>query len=96
MTNEEQILEELRYLRKETAETKKAIFSVSVRTQRLERTLVGDKEYEQKGVFQKVQEHEDFIIKHRLTESKRTGVIIGLSAASGSLAAWLKSIFIGP
>jgi hypothetical protein len=96
MTNEDKILEEIRLMRSEQEALKKAVYSVSVRTKRLERSLVGDKDYSQKGVFAKVQEHEDFIIKHRLTESKRAGVIIGISAASGGLVAWLKSLIIGP
>lgn len=65
----------------------------SIRTQRIERALTGDKDYDQKGIVQDVNDIKKYIDKDKVDKAKQKGIVIGLGAASGGLMAWLKSLW---
>lgn len=65
----------------------------SIRTQRIERLLIGDKDYDQKGIVHDVADAKEYIQKDKQRKAQQTGMVIGVSAASGGLIAWIKSFF---
>jgi len=62
----------------------------NVRMQRIERVLVGDKEFGVKGLVDKVDYHGREIRKQQDKELKRGAIITGISLASAFFGSWLK------
>lgn len=74
-------------------EMDKAQSNTALRTARIERVLIGDESYKQNGIIHDVAEAKEYINKDKINKAKQTGIVIGVSAASGGLVAWLKSLF---
>jgi hypothetical protein len=75
----------------------KEIHKIGVRQQRMERVLIGDKEYNVDGVCDKVDYLAKYIERDKLEKAKRTGMIIGGSVAGAGgtvgLIEWIKMLF---
>jgi uncharacterized protein YdaL len=67
----------------------------SERTKRMERKLLGDKEYGVKGMIEQVNEHEQHIQSQRLEKAKLIGFSTGAGLAGGGVFAWIKHLFGG-
>lgn len=65
----------------------------AIRQQRMERALIGDKDFDQKGIVQDVSEIKAYIDKDKTEKARQKGIVIGLGAASGGLMAWIKSLW---
>lgn len=84
MTSEErQLIEEIR----------DAIHKQGERVRRIERVLIGDKEYRVKGVVDIIEEHEQHVQKNKIERAKLIGFSVGSGAAGGGIIAYLKSLF---
>lgn len=100
MSNEEEILkllregkEERKQMHEKINDLEKAVHNSSIRNQRIETKLVGDKEYSTPGLIDDVESLKKFQKKTENKTAKEKGIVIGLAAASGGLVAYLKSLF---
>lgn len=56
--------------------------------------LVGSKEYQQKGLIEKVNELEKFKEKQRMRDAKIAGAATVAAISGHGLFAWIKSLFL--
>jgi len=59
------------------------IKTLSIKVDRVLRTLVGDEEMAQEGLVHKVQKHEEFIESQKLLMAKVSGIAIGSGVLGG-------------
>lgn len=83
MSKEEEILNAIQRL-------EKTVNNNNVRTQRIERKLIGDKQMEIPGLISEVEDLKKFKRKEELNKAKQKGIIAGISFAFGALGTWLK------
>ncbi len=88
MSKEEEILIALQRL-------EKTVNNNSVRTQRIEKKLIGDKEMEIPGLIGEVEDLKKFKRKEELNKAKQRGIIAGISLAFGAFGTWIKQQFGG-
>ena len=68
---------------------------VNVRVQRVERVLIGDREYGVKGLVDRVDGQGKQIHKLNSNEIKRTAIMTGVAIASSFFVTYIKDFFIG-
>lgn len=88
MSNEEKILAAIEHLHKEVSNN-------AIRTQRIERRLIGDKEYGQNGLVDEVTAHGKYIQRDKLNKKYQKGILAGIAAAFGVLGSLMKQMFTG-
>jgi hypothetical protein len=79
----------------ELAEIKRGQQHNAVRLQRVERKLIGDKEYGDKGMIDTVNEHQEYIQAQKVERAKVIGFAAAAGASGGGLFAWIKHLFVG-
>ena len=68
------------------------IKSLSLKMDRVLRTLIGDEEMAQEGLVTKVQKHEEYIQSQKLLMAKVSGIAIGSGVLSNWVFDWLSKI----
>jgi hypothetical protein len=86
-------MDKLDQILSELSEIKRNQHHTSARLQRVERKLIGDKEFGDKGMVDLVNEHQQHIQAAKMDKAKLIGFGVGSGIAGSGLFAYLKSLF---